>query len=232
MKRIQQAVSKFLTKAKAAALSPEATATIVQVLKIASTIDLPFCETACETIIAFIEMGEAAGANDQQWKMLLDTIKIHVCRISEFSVAISEGKSSDYLAVSDDLRAKIAREAVKDFETGIASIKDKIEARLSNGKIKKRLGATVIQEEIIECRQMISTAHEQFNGRVLNILSISSAVATVPSGPPMSTEPEYDIPGAKLFRGQDIEILEHIDMATVVQDSFWTNLVRVKVQNN
>lgn len=33
----------------------------------------------------------------------------------------------------------------------------------------------------------------------------------------------------KLLRGQDIEILEDIEIATLVQDSFWTNLVRVEV---
>lgn len=138
MRRVQLAASRLFTKSKEAALSPEASAVIVQVLKIASTINVPFCQTACNAIVAFIEMGEvrswlnlcaithqmstttncqAASTNDRQWQMLLDTIKIYTCRISEFMEAISDGRPPDYLATSDDLRARVAREAVKDFET-------------------------------------------------------------------------------------------------------------------
>lgn len=145
--------------------------------------------------------------------------------------AISEGRPPEYLATSDDLRARIAREAVKDFETSIARTKSKVESRVGNGKIKKRMAATVIQEEIVECHQMIATAHEQFNDRVLNILTISHAGATVTSGPRTPEEPEYDIPGARVLSGQDIEILEDVEINTLVQDSFWSNLVRVEVHN-
>lgn len=60
---------------------------------------------------------QAAATNDRQWKMLLDLIKTYACQISEFGTTISEGQPPNYLAVSDDLRARIAREAVKDFET-------------------------------------------------------------------------------------------------------------------
>ncbi|KAG8950445.1 hypothetical protein FRC04_007460 [Tulasnella sp. 424] len=231
MKRILLVASRLTTKSKDVALSPEASATIVQVLKIASTINVPFCQTACNTVVAFIQMGEAAGTNDRHWKMLLDVIKIYAGRISEFVKAISEGHPPDYFAVSDDLRAKIAREAVQEFETNISQTKAKIDARLGTGKVKKRLAATVIQEEITECRQMIATAHERFNGRIFNILVIGSAGALVPSRPSAPEETEYDIFGARPLRGQDIEVLEDVDMATVVQDSFWTNLVRVEVQN-
>ncbi|KAG8950444.1 hypothetical protein FRC04_007459 [Tulasnella sp. 424] len=233
MKRILLAASRLMTKSKDTALSPEASATIVQVLKIASTINVPFCQTACNTVIAFIQMREAAGTNDRQWKMLLDVIKIYASRISEFVKAISEGHPPDYFAVSDDLRAKIAREAVQEFETHISQTKAKIDVRLGTGKIKKILAATVVQEEITECRQMIATAHERLNDRILNILAISSTGAPVPPGPSESApeETEYDIPGARPLRGQDMEILEDVDMVTVVQDSFWTNIVRVEVQN-
>lgn len=139
MRRVQLAASRIFTKSKESALSPEASAAIVQVLKIASTINVPFFQTACNTVIAFIQMGEvrlhmrlsggeeyqgliamssqAAVTNDRQWKLLMDLIKTYAYQISEFVNAISEGQVSDYLAVSDDLRAKIAREAVKDFET-------------------------------------------------------------------------------------------------------------------
>ncbi|KAG8950447.1 hypothetical protein FRC04_007462 [Tulasnella sp. 424] len=139
---------------------------------------------------------QAAGTNDRQWRMLLDVIKVYAGRISEFFEAISEGHPSDYFVVSDDLRAKIAREAVQEFEKHISGTKAKIDARLGTGKVKRRLGATVVQEEITECRLMIATAHEQFNGRILNILAISSAGVLVPSRPLAPEETEYDIPGA------------------------------------
>lgn len=231
MRRVQLAASRMFTKSKEAVLSPEASAAIVQLLKIASTINVPFCQTACNAIIAFIEMGEAAGTNDRQWQMLLDAIKIYACRISEFMEAISEGRPSDYLAISDDLRARIARGAVKDFETTIACTKSKVESRLRNGNVKKRVAATVIREEIVECRQMIATAHEQFNDRLLNILTISHSGAAITSGLLTPEEPKYDIPGARILGGHDLEILEDVEIATLVQDSFWTNLVRVEVHN-
>ncbi|KAG8919702.1 hypothetical protein FRC01_001157 [Tulasnella sp. 417] len=231
MRRVYLAASRIFTKSKEAALSPEASAAIVQVLKIASTISVPFCQTACNAIIAFIEMGDAAATNDRQWQMLLDAIRIYACRISEFMEAISEGRPPDYFATSDDLRARIAREAVKDFERNIARTRSRVQSRLGNGKVKKRVAATAIQEEVMECRQMIATAHEQFNDRVLNILTISKAGATSPLEPLTLEEPEYDIPGARLLGGQDMEILEDVEIATLIQDSFWTNLVRVEVHN-
>lgn len=35
----------------------------------------------------------------------------------------------------------------------------------------------------------------------------------------------------RILDGQDIEILEDVEIHTLVQDSFWTNLVRVEVHN-
>ncbi|KAG8906430.1 hypothetical protein FRC01_008025, partial [Tulasnella sp. 417] len=227
--RIQVAASRIFTRSKEAALSPEAFAAVVQVLKIASTINVPFCQTACTTVTAFIEMGETASANDRQWKMLLDIIGVYASQISEFITTISEGQPLNYIVVSNDLRAKIAREAVKDFEINISRTKNKIETHIGNGKIKKWLAARVIKEEIVECRQVMSHARDQFTGRVLNILTISSARVPASSLPLGPEEPEYDIPGVKTLRGQDIEILEDIEIAMLAQDSFWTNLVRVEV---
>ncbi|KAG8916025.1 hypothetical protein FRC01_003429, partial [Tulasnella sp. 417] len=232
MRRIQLAASRIFTKTKDAALSPEAAAAIVRLLKIAATINVPFCQAACTAAITFIEMGEAAGTNDRQWRMLLDIIGIYASQISEFIATISEGHPPDYIVVSNDLRAKIAREAVKDFETNIANTKDKIEIRLGNGKIKKRMAATVIQEEIAECRRAMANARDQFNGRVLNILTIAPAQPPASSASLASGELDYDIPGARPLRGRDIEIREDIEVATLVQDSFWTNIVHVKVHGD
>ncbi|KAG8919700.1 hypothetical protein FRC01_001155 [Tulasnella sp. 417] len=252
MKRFQLAAGRIFTKTKDTARSPEAAAAIVRLLKIAATINVPFCQTACTAAITFIEMGEAAGTNDRQWKMLLDFIGIYVNQISEFIATISEGHPPDYIVVSNELRAKIAREAVKDFETygrstfyfplwewveyqiqflnrNIANTKEKIEKRLGNGKIKKRLAATVIQEEIAECRQAMAIAQYQFMSSRLNILNIAPPQPPTSSASLSSGELEYGIPGARALCDEDIEIVDYPEIATLVQDSFWTNIVGVKV---
>lgn len=59
---------------------------------------------------------QAAGTNDRQWKMLLDIIGVYARQVSEFITTVSEGQPPNFIVVSNDLRATIAREAVKDFE--------------------------------------------------------------------------------------------------------------------
>ncbi|KAG8942144.1 hypothetical protein FRC04_003834 [Tulasnella sp. 424] len=213
MKRLQAAMTRLVTKTKSASPGPDASATIVAVLKVASTISVPGVQIACTAIIEFITMMEGtANANDRNWKALLSIIDSCARRVTEFAESISTGQSSEYIVNSTDKRATIAREAIVEFEKTISSTKEKVEVRLKNGKIRKT-----------------HWAQPPFKGRILNILCLPSTEISIVS---KAKSDEFDIPGARPVHNEDIEITGEIDFVARIPETFWQNLVEVDLGNN
>ncbi|KAG8920720.1 hypothetical protein FRC01_000628 [Tulasnella sp. 417] len=232
MKRFRDVMKNFGTKAQQTVVSPEAMATIAVVCKVVGTISVPGVQTVCTGIAEFINMMQAAHANDQEWTALLDVMQRYAKRIEGFADSVSHNQLPKYLEESTDKVAVEAREAILEFKQQITSTKDKIEARRKAGKIQKRLGATAIQAEIKECRQVLADALTDFNGRVDNILvrnTVKSVEITVKPDP-------YDIPGTKPIQNGDFEIGDDIEfvptITTSVEANFWDSLVHVDLGDN
>ncbi|KAG8932219.1 hypothetical protein FRC00_000185 [Tulasnella sp. 408] len=232
MKRIRVVMTKYVTKTKTVAVSPEATATIKAVCNVVGTIPVPGVQTVCTGISEFIKMMESAHGNDEQWTALLDVMQRYAKRLENFADSVSHDQPGNYLVDSTDKVAVDAREAILDFKQRITSTKDKIETRLNDGKIRKRLGASAIQGEIQECRQALADALEDFNGRVNNII-----VRNTVKSAPIAVKPDpYDIPGTRTVRNGDFETVEDLDYPLApdlrIVDTFWDGLVRVDLGSN
>ncbi|KIO30622.1 hypothetical protein M407DRAFT_20342 [Tulasnella calospora MUT 4182] len=231
MKRIRDVMRNFGNKSKEIAVSPEATATILVICKVLGTISVPGVQTVCTGITELINTMEAARANDEHWTALLDVMQRYAKGLEDFADSVSDGQPDNYLTESTDKTAKAARDAILEFSKQITSTKDKIEARLKDGNIRKRLRATAIQGEILECRQALEDALKDFNLRVVNIV-VRSTVKSVQ----IAVKPDpYGIPGARPICDGDFEMLEDIDYPrspNVFISSFWDGLVKVKLGDN
>lgn len=68
MKRFQAVMTRVVSKTKTASLGPDASATIVAVCKVASTIGVPGVQIACTAITEFITMMEVGTIYLHDWK--------------------------------------------------------------------------------------------------------------------------------------------------------------------